>query len=423
MRVPDPVPSTSERSKWDVLAAPRDPILAIHQAYQQDPSPLAVNVSVGAYRDAGGNVHEFRAVRDARLSIAASSTYDHAYLPISGLEHLASQSARLIYGDDVFESGRVACLHTVSGSCALRLALSLASRVLGAEEAHVSLPAWPNHVQMVPMEALKLARYRYYDYDRHAVDIDGMLADLGKAKRGDVVLLQACAHNPSGADLKEREWRRVADVVQQRRLVPVFDMAYQELASGDMEEDVCAVRTFVRKGINVIVAQSFSKNLGLYNSRVGTVSVCVADKVPGRDTATNLLSQLSWLVRGMYSSPPAHGALIAAKVMGDDTLRAKWLLEIKEVVGRIGKMRERLRDELERRKVAGHWKHITQTKGMFVLLGLTYSQVERMRVLHHIYLTGNSRINIAGLNENNVAQVAEAIAEVVQNSKTPEQGC
>lgn len=415
MVIPDPVSSPSE-SHWHIDTAPSDPILALHQAYLQDRSPTAVNLSVGAYLDSAGRAHEFRSVRSARLFQSSSPTFDHSYLPIAGLQALSSLSARLIYGDNTVDDARVAILHTVSGSCALRLALSFAAHVLGAAAAYISTPAWPNHAQMVPAEGLKLARYTYYDARRHAVDVEGMLADLVNARRGDVVVLQPCAHNPTGADLTERQWARVADVVERRALVPLFDMAYQGLASGDVVRDAYAVRMFADRGINFLVAQSFSKNLGLYNSRVGTVSLCVAGGMHATEMVKNAASQISWLARGMYSSPPAHGARIAASVLGEQKLREDWVKEIGEMVQRMRSMRDMLRDQLERRQVPGEWEHVTETTGMFVLLGLTPAQVERLRTLHHVYITKDSRINVAGLTEANVATVAHAIAEVIRHS-------
>lgn len=413
MGIPDPVLHKTKRFEWDIPPAPSDPILALHEAYQEACSPHAINLSVGAYRDGEGRAHEFRSVREARMSLSCTESYDHGYLPISGLKGLSSLSARLIFGDGPVDAGRVACIHTVSGSCALRLGLAFASQVLGAGCGYISTPAWPNHGQMVPAEGLKLGRYRYYDSNRRGVDVEGMIEDLENAKHGDVVVMQPCGHNPTGADLTEEEWGRVAEIVKKRGLVAVFDMAYQGLASGDLERDAYAVRLFVSNGINVIVAQSYSKNLGLYNSRVGSVDVCVTEGVHMVETVANVKSQLCWLARGIYSSPPAHGGRIAERVLGEKGLRAEWESEIGDIVGRMRRMRMRLREELERRGVCGEWEHLTRTRGMFALLGLSEGQVAVLRCGFGIYMTKDSRINVAGLTEGNVERVAQAVAEVV----------
>lgn len=349
----------------------------------------------------------------------AALPFDHTYLPIIGYVPLIRHATILLHGEKTVNEGRVAAVHTVSGSCALRLALAFCKEVLGCGEVWNSQPSWPNHEHIASAVGLKVCRYAYYDYTGMCVDAEGMLKDLKGGKKGSVVILQPCGHNPTGADLTEDDWSRVASVVKEAGMVAVFDMAYLGLASGDIASDLCAVRVFTRMGLNFMVALSFSKSLGLYNSRVGVLSVCLAGKIKFLETVRNVTTQLGWLGRGMYSSPPVEGAKITAWVLEKE--RQKWEYEIKEMVTRMRSMRVRLVNELREAGGGCEWNHVLKTRGMFVLLGLTKKEVERLRTVHHIYVTDNSRMNVAGITEDNVRRVARAIMEVATHAKTEEE--
>lgn len=277
-------------------------------------------------------------------------------------------------------------------------------------EVWISRPSWPNHEHIANAVELKVRWYTYYDFEKLCVNVEDMLQDLSRGEKGAVVILQPCGHNPTGADLTEDEWRRVASVVKEMEMVTVFDMAYLGLVSGSIETDLFAVRLFTDMGLNVMVALSFSKSLGLYNSRVGMLSSCLAGEIRAVETAKNVTAQLGWLGRAMYSSPPVEGAKITAWVL--EKRRWEWECEMREMVVRMRAMRVRLVEELRALDEGVNWDHLLTTRGMFVLLGLTEKEVERLRRVHHIYVTADSRMNVAGVTEDNVGRVARAISEV-----------
>jgi aspartate aminotransferase, cytoplasmic len=256
-------------------------------------------------------------------------------------------------------------------------------------------------------------QYRYWDQSGRKLDIDGMLEDIRNAPNNSIILLHACAHNPTGVDPSQDEWKRIASVIREKNHLPFFDSAYQGFASGDLERDAWAVRYFIDQGFELFVAQSFAKNFGLYNERVGTLSVVTKSK----DVAKALLSQLKLVARPSYSNPPAHGARIVSTVLNDKGLTSEWHDELRGMSGRIQKMRDALRGELERLGTPGTWRHITDQIGMFSYTGLTKEQCKYLTEKHHIYLLTNGRISMAGINSNNVKYVAKAIDDAVKNIK------
>lgn len=399
-----------QQHSWALSPAPVDPILSLTLQYRADSSPNAVNLGVGTYRDAHGNSTELRCVKEARCRIEKQNGYVHDYLPIEGDESLHESVTKLVLGACV-PSECIACVQTISGSGALRLALDFLVRVKNIRFAYVSQPSWPNHSSIVHDARMELRWYRYYR--EHRVSIDEMITDLQDAPRGSVVILHACAHNPTGADLSHSEWERVADVVQKRELMPLFDVAYQGFASGDVQKDVFAVRMFCARGIVTMIAHSFSKSLGLYNSRVGTLSMVLNE----REHVPNVLSHLKWIARAMYSSPPAHGARIAATVLQDEALTQMWKTELAQMVDRTRRMRLLLHDALIRYCPDRDWHFVTERCGMFVRLGLDQKQVHALRCRFHIYVAEGGRINVSGLTEDCVDQVARAIACVITCSQ------
>lgn len=410
------VPQSGQgQTHWHIPPAPKDPILTLHQLYLQDTHPSATNLSIGAYRTATGKQHEFQAVTDAQ-KLLSTHPPDHAYLPLSGHKALRHATTELIYGSDPALHSRIALIHTVSGSGALRLALAFCARILHSRVALVADPTWPNHIHLAAAESFNVIRYSYYNTLTKSLNFQALLADLRAAPFAAVVLLQACAHNPTGCDLSQVQWRTVASVVKERSLIPIFDMAYQGLATGDVANDAYPIRLFVTQGLNVFVAQSFSKNMGLYNSRVGTVSLCLSPGLRAPQLAANAVSQLCWLARATYSSPPVEGARIAATILTDELLRERWKAELREMVRRMQHMRKRLREELQRFSLERDWMFLENKCGMFVCLGLQEGMVERLRTYHHVYVTGNSRVNVAGLTEENVVRVAESVAEVIAHA-------
>eukprot|EP00177_Eucheuma_denticulatum_P001329 GFKZ01002412.1.p1 GENE.GFKZ01002412.1~~GFKZ01002412.1.p1 ORF type:complete len:449 (+),score=58.74 GFKZ01002412.1:133-1347(+) len=381
---------------------PTDPILSIASLFHSDPHPTATNLSIGAFLTADGLPHEFQTIALARHH-HHSLPADHSYLPLTGLPALLHQIPSLLH-----PQYPIAAIQTVSGSGAVRLALTFASNLLHSRRVLVAQPTWPNHIHIAKAVGLRVGYYRYYDAASKRIDVEAMLSDLALVSDDTVIIMQACAHNPTGMDLDDEQWGRVGDVLSSKQgVVVVMDMAYLGLASGTVEADGRGVRLLREKGILVLVAMSFSKNMGVYNSRVGVLSVECSG---GEEEARRVQGWMAWFARGMYSSAPAEGARWVSWVL--ENKRGEWEGEVQDMVKRLVEMRARLRQELERSD-KGDWSYITRGKGMFVLLGLQGEQVERLRKQHHVYLTSDSRLNVAGLTDANVARVADAIAEVM----------
>lgn len=401
--------TTVGRWGWHrVPAAANDSILRVVELYRGDASENKVNLSIGEYCDATGRATELRCITEARRRISSRAP-DHSYLPLCGLKALIQRTETLLLGDC---DTSVASLQSLSGSGALRLALELCHKRMDANIVYVSAPTWPNHCAIAQEVGMEVRRYAYYDATTKSIDMQGMLATLEAAPMGAVVILHACGHNPTGMDIDTAGWQAVEDVVRRRTLIPVFDVAYTGLLSGSIGTDAMAVRQFVDAGVPTLAAFSFSKNLGLYNARVGTLHVVL----PGHSAAAvaAVLSQLIWLARATYSTPPARGARLAAEVLFDEALSAQWKMELGEMSTRSKEMRNRLQAALESADAGMNWDFVSRGKGMFALFDLDERQVALLREVHHVYVAAEGRVNVCGLTEASIWTVARAIAAVLR---------
>jgi aspartate aminotransferase len=281
---------------------------------------------------------------------------------------------------------------------------------------YVSNPTWANHHQIFTNVGLSLASYPYWDPKTRGLDIDGMLKTLEEAPEHSIILLHACAHNPTGVDPTQDQWKLIAEVIKRRGLFPFFDTAYQGFASGDLAKDGWSIRYFLEQGLELVVAQSYAKNFGLYGQRAGCFHYVAAAGPDAADQTARVGSQLSILQRSEISNPPIYGARIAARVLNDAELFAEWEANLRTMSGRIMDMRKALRGRLEALGTPGTWNHITDQIGMFSFTGLTETQVARLRSDGHIYMTKNGRISMAGLNTKNVEYVAGHIDKVVRET-------
>ena len=275
-------------------------------------------------------------------------------------------------------------------------------------------PTWAMHHLVFEQAGMtKRVDYPYYDPKTNILSFDRMMKTISEAENGSVVLLHACAHNPTGTDPTKEQWQQILKICQEKSLLPFFDLAYQGYATGNFDDDAYAVRLFYKAGIQFLVAQSFAKNAGLYGERIGALHiVCKSPAV-----AANIKSNVDWLARSSYSNPPIHGGLIMGRILKDPELQKQWESELKDVVARIRLMRETLRSELEALKTPGDWSHITSQIGMFSYTGLTEPQCKRLIEKHHVYLLTSGRISISGINSKNVKHLAECINEVVLNAE------
>ena len=328
----------------------------------------------------------------------------------AGRAEFNSAVADLVLGGThpALREGRARTVQAPGGCGALRVGAELIRVAAADVTVHVSDPTWGNHGPLLGGSGLKLARYPYYDAAAHALRFEAMLEHLDTLPAGDVVLIHACCHNPTGADLSPAQWTALIDLLVRRRLVPFLDLAYQGFAR-DLDTDAGGLRRVAALVPEMLLAVSFSKNLGLYRERVGALTVIGADV--GRADAVH--SQVLQIARSIYSMPPDHGAAIAARIFADSGLRASWVDELSAMRGRLGEMRALLAQRLRAATGGGDFDFLTTQNGMFSLLGVSPAAVTRLREEHHVYMTADSRMNIAGVMPRNVDYLAAAIAAVL----------
>lgn len=400
-------------SKFSVVQdAPPIEVFALNKAYNEDSFPQKVNLGVGAYRTDEGKPWVLPVVREMEKRLAADETLNKEYLPVLGYEPLATAATRMLLGTDSpsFKESRATGIQCLSGTGALRVGAEFLAYIMKSSVVYSSNPTWGNH-KLIFMNAgfSTYSSYRYWDAEKKALDFEGMLEDLRGAPENAVIILHACAHNPTGVDPTHEQWKQIADLMEERKLFPFFDSAYQGFASGDLDHDAWAVRYFDSRGFEMLCSQSFAKNFGLYNERVGNLTLVVNDAkvIPA------VRSQITLLIRANYSNPPNHGARIVGTVLNDPQLNEQWRGHIKTMADRIISMRKGLRERLEKLNTPGTWNHITDQIGMFSYTGLGPLAVEKMITEKHIYLLKGGRINMCGITTGNIDYVAESIHQVV----------
>ena len=396
-------------SLWkDVPQGPPDAILGISEAFKKDKNVRKVNLGVGAYRDDNSKPLVLPSVIKAKSLIFSSP--DHEYLPIEGLEKFRSSATALAYGDSIpLRENRIASIQSVSGTGGLRLSTAFIQRFYPhARCIYIPNPTWGNHKSIINQSGLEFKEYSYYDPDTKGLDFENMMADIDEAPRNSVFLLHACAHNPTGVDPTHEQWKHIQDLMATKQHLALFDMAYQGFASGNVDNDAFALRLFANEQNPLLLVQSFAKNFGLYGERIGNFSV-VCDS---QQETERVLSQLKILARPMYSNPPLFGSRVVSTVLGTPELKTQWLQDVKLMADRIISMRSQLVKLLKEKGSRHDWSHITKQIGMFAYTGLNPDQSEHLMKRHHIYLTLDGRISLAGLNSNNIEYVAESIETV-----------
>ncbi|MHC2996916.1 amino acid aminotransferase [Tepidiphilus sp. HLB4] len=393
-----------------VELAPRDPILGLNEAFAADPRPQKVNLGVGVYYDEEGRIPLLASVKTAEEARVRQAK-PRGYQPIEGPAAYTGAVQRLLFGADspLLAEGRVVTAQGLGGTGALRIGGDLLRRIVPEATVYISDPSWENHRGIFEAAGFPVRTYRYYDPATGGVDFAGMKAALAAMAPRSIVVLHACCHNPTGADLTEAQWQEVAQTCVAGELVPFLDMAYQGFAEG-IDADAAAVHHFLAAGIPFFVSSSFSKNFSLYGERVGALSLVTGS----RDEAERVLSQLKRVIRTNYSNPPTHGAALVADVLASGELRAQWEEELGGMRRRIRAMREGLRQRLEAAVPGKDFSFVTEQRGMFSYTGLTPEQVERLKSEYGIYAVRSGRICIAALNARNLDYVAEAIAAVLR---------
>lgn len=392
----------------DVPMGPPDAILGIMEKYLNDPAEQKETLSVGAYRDNDGLPYVLNCVRNAEIGLL-DQKLNHEYAPIIGVKPFVDCSLAFAFGRDssAIAEQRVSAVQTLSGTGACRLATSFIKRFV-ADSIYVPDPTWGNHIPISTDSGLKVHKYRYLDRETQGLDLAGLLEDVNNAPDGSAFLLHACAHNPTGVDPRPEQWKEISALIKEKGHLAFFDCAYQGFASGDADLDAFSIRHFVEEGHQIMLAQSFAKNFGLYGQRVGCFSVVCNDT----EESQRVLSQIKILVRPMYSSPPIHGARIVQTILEDHNLTNDWREECKGMADRIIAMRHALRSRLEDGS-SRDWQHVTDQIGMFCYSGLSKQEVQRLADEFHVYFTLDGRISMAGLNSKNIDYVAESINKVI----------
>jgi len=402
-------------SQWtNVPLGPPDAILGLVDAFNKDPNPNKVSLSVGAYRDDAGKPLVLPSVKEAEKRVVEAGM-NKEYAGIAGVADFTNIAREFALGKDspALAAKRVATVQSLSGTGACRIIGDFYARFLGkGAPLYLPEPSWGNHANIFKDAGLDVRRYRYWDPVSCGLDLDGMLADLAAAPDGAAVLLHSCAHNPTGVDPTKEQWGTICEALKERKgkLALFFDSAYQGFASGDAEADAYSIRLFVQEGLPFALAQSFAKNFGLYGERVGLLSMICEDE----EEAKRVESQLKIIIRPMYSNPPIHGARVVAAVLNDAALETSWRADCKMMADRIIQMRAALKDQLLKAGSTKEWGHVTSQIGMFCYSGMTKDQVMRLREEYSIYLTGDGRISMAGITSGNVEYVAKAIHEVTK---------
>ena len=381
---------------------PADKIMMLAQMFHEDPREDKIDLGVGVYKDADGRTPVMRAVKEAEKRLWETET-TKTYVALAGDPAFNIAIRALILGDAV-PADRLASVGTPGGTGAVRQALELFRMASPDGTVWVSDPTWPNHVSMITYLGLPLRTYRYFDAHSRGVDFAGMMHDLRHVKRGDLVLLHGCCHNPTGANLTMDEWGAVADLMTASGAVPMIDIAYQGFGDG-LEEDAAGTRLLAGRLPEVLIAASCSKNFGIYRERTGALIAISGDAKTARLAQANL----AFLNRQNYSFPPDHGARLVTMVLADEGLEADWKAELEQVRTGMLRLRKLLADELRQRTNSDRFDFLAHHRGMFSRLGATPEQVERMRTANGIYMIGDSRLNIAGLNDRTVPILAEAI--------------
>ena len=382
---------------------PQDKILQLIQLYKDDPREGKIDLGVGVYKDATGLTPVMRAVKAAEKQLWETET-TKTYTGLAGEPAYNAAMVKMILGEGYTD--RAASVATPGGTGAIRQALELIKLASPNATVWLSNPTWPNHPSIIKYLGMKLTDYRYFDAETRGIDFAGLMEDLAGVKAGDAVLLHGCCHNPTGANLNADQWAEVAKLLLAKGAIPFVDLAYQGFGDG-LEEDAAATRMIAQTFPEILIAASCSKNFGIYRERTG-ILIALGD--PARKTVTQ--GNLAFLNRQNYSFPPDHGARLVTMILEDDTLRADWKAELEEVRLNMLTLRQSLADELRRATNSDRFDFVASHRGMFSRLGLTEAQVNILRDQHGIYMVGDSRINIAGLNAKTVPILAKAIAQL-----------
>ncbi|MBD1582927.1 amino acid aminotransferase [Pseudoalteromonas sp. S16_S37] len=388
---------------------PTDPILGLMAAFKQDTNPNKIDLGVGVYKDEQGDTPVLRAVKLAE-AFRLENEKTKSYIGLAGNLDFCQKMESLLLGEhSALLANRVRTAQTPGGTGSLRVAAEFIKRCNANATVWVTTPTWANHISLFEAAGLKVKEYPYYDYENKGLLFDEMINTLKQVPKGDVVLLHACCHNPSGMDLNEQQWKVVAELAKEVGFTPLIDIAYQGFGSS-LDEDAKGLRMLADSVEEMIICSSCSKNFGLYRERVGACSLIAKDAAVADVSNSVLLS----VVRSIYSMPPAHGADIVSTILSSDELTQMWHEELDEMRSRINGLRTLIKDSLAAKGVAQDFSFIDRQNGMFSFLGINKEQIERLQKEYAIYIVGSSRVNVAGISQANIGYFADAVATVLK---------
>lgn len=387
-----------------------DPILGLMAAFRADTREQKIDLGVGVYQDDRGRTPVMTSVKEAEGKLMELEL-TKSYQGIAGDPDYNQRMLQLLFGADhsILSSGRVKTIQAPGGSGALRVGAEVIQRATPNAKLWVGVPTWPNHIPLLGSAGFEIEEYPYYDMATHQIDSDAMMETLRQVPAGDMVLLHGCCHNPTGADLSNEQWDQIADLALERGFIPFIDTAYQGLGNG-LNEDAYGMRMMAERLPELVIASSCSKNFGLYRERTGSITF-IAENPQQVDIVA---SQAMSIARQIYSMPPAHGALLVSLILGDDQLRANWQAELEEVRLRIKSMRSLLTSGIQGNSAGIDFSHIEQQNGMFSFLGISSTQLERLREEFGIYIVSSTRVNLAGINSSNIGYISESMNTVLK---------
>jgi aromatic-amino-acid transaminase len=388
---------------------PGDPILSLNETFGKDPRSNKINLTIGIYFDDNGKVPMLPSVRAAELKVVAEAGA-RPYLPMEGGASFRTAVQHLLFGADhpILATGKVVTIQSVGSSGGLKVGADFIKRYFPSTTVLISDPSWDNHRAVFEGSGHRTKTYPYYDAETGGLRFAEMLNALSGAEKHSVVILHACCHNPTGVDLTQEQWRQLIPVLKERELIPFLDLAYQGFGDG-INEDAYAISLLVDSGMPFFIANSFSKNMGLYGERCGALSVVCPDAAQ----AVNVLGQLQATVRRIYSNPPMHGSLLVTRVLTDSELRPLWETEVTAMRERIQTMRRQLHSVLSAKCPGRNFDYFLTQRGMFSYTGLSPEQCERLKDEFGVYILRSGRMCVAGLNSGNVEATAKAMAAVM----------
>ncbi|WP_417697621.1 amino acid aminotransferase [Psychromonas sp.] len=392
-----------------VSMAPADPILGLTDAFKKDSREDKINLGVGIYKNEMGQTPILATVKEAEKRLLAEET-TKSYLTIEGIAAYGEAVQTLLFGKnaEIITSKRARTAQVPGGTGALRTGADFAVQKLGIKKIWVSNPTWANHGNVFKTSGLEVVTYDYYNAETKDLDFDAMIASLQSVEAGDMVLFHGCCHNPTGIDPTPEQWEILAKLVAELGAIPFFDFAYQGFGNG-VEEDAQGLRVFAKYNKELLIANSFSKNFGLYNERVGGITLVAEDS----DIADAAFSQIKAGIRSNYSNPPSHGAAIVTTILNDAVLYEQWVQEVADMRNRIQEMRDLFVATLKEKGVEGDFSFISRQLGMFSFSGLTVDQVNRLKEEYAVYIVGSGRISVAGMTKNNMQPLCDALAKVI----------